>query len=81
MKYIQEVGSGVVSIAEASSVLGVEPQTLRLLLQNKMVDFGFAYKRPGSKQYSYIIYAEPFFKLTGYRGSENLEKAGVMNDR
>lgn len=75
---MQEVGTGVISIAEASRVLGVEPQTLRLLLQNKMVDFGIAYKRPGSKQYSYIIYAEPFYQLTGYRSPE---KVGVVGDR
>ena len=48
-------------------------QTLRLLLQNKMVDFGIAYKRPGSKQYSYIIFAEPFCKLTGYKMPEKVE--------
>lgn len=65
-----EIKNGVVSIAEASKVLKVDCQTLRLLLQNKMVDFGIAYKRPGSKQFSYIIYAEPFYKLTGYRSSE-----------
>ena len=65
-----EIKNGVVSIAEASKVLKIDCQTLRLLLQNKMVDFGIAYKRPGSKQFSYIIYAEPFYKLTGYRSSE-----------
>lgn len=65
-----ESQSGVVSIATASKILKMDAQTLRLLLQNKMVDFGIAYKRPGSKQYSYLIYAEPFYKLTGYRSSE-----------
>lgn len=65
-----KIECGVVSIAEASKVLRMDCQTLRLLLQNKMVDFGIAYKRPGSKQFSYIIYAEPFYKLTGYRSSE-----------
>lgn len=61
---------GVVPIATAAKILKMDSQTLRLLLQNKMVDFGIAYKRPGSKQYSYIIYAEPFYKLTGYRYTE-----------
>lgn len=67
---MEQIERGVVSIAEASKVLKMDCQTLRLLLQNKMVDFGIAYKRPGSKQFSYIIYAEPFYKLTGYRSSE-----------
>lgn len=63
-------GGGVVSIAEASKILKMDAQTLRLLLQNKTVDFGIAYKKPGSTKFSYLIYAEPFYKLTGYRSSE-----------
>ncbi len=59
--------TGVVSVKIAASVLGVDVQTLRLMLQHKQVDFGIAYKRPGSKQFSYLIYAEPFNKLTGYK--------------
>lgn len=59
--------SGVVPIKTAATVLGIDAQTLRLMLQHKQVDFGVAYKRPGSKQYSYLIYAEPFSKLTGYK--------------
>lgn len=67
---MEEVVRGVVPIAIASKVLKMDCQTLRVLLQNKMVDFGLAYKRPGSKHYSYIIYAEPFYKLTGYKYTE-----------
>lgn len=63
-----EKKSGVVTIAEAARVLKVDQQTVRLLLQNQMVSFGIAYKRPGSHRFSYMIYAEPFCKLTGYRG-------------
>ena len=62
---------GTVPVAIASKVLGVDSQTLRLLLQNKMVDFGIAYKRPGSRKSSYLIFAEPFYKLTGYRYRES----------
>ena len=68
-----EVESGVISIAVAAKVLKMDCQTLRLLLQNKMVDFGMAYKKPGSNRFSYIIYAEPFCKLTGYRNSKKVE--------
>lgn len=58
---------GTVPIAVAVGVLGMDRQMLRLLLQNQLVDFGLAYKRPGSKQFSYLIYAESFYQLTGYR--------------
>lgn len=66
--------SGVVSVKEAAIVLGVDAQTLRLMLQHQQVDFGVAYKRPGSKQFSYLIYAEPFYRLTGYRAESEGQK-------
>ena len=65
--------SGVVPIKTAATVLGVDAQTLRLMLQNKLVDFGVAYKRPGSKQFSYLIYAEPFYRLTGYKAGSGVQ--------
>lgn len=64
------VKCGTVPLAVAAKVLRVDNQTLRLLLQTKTVDFGVAYKRAGSKQFSYLIFAEPFYQLTGYRYSE-----------
>ena len=69
-KYVE---CGNIPVSVAAKVLKMDSQTLRLLLQNKMVDFGIAYKRPGSRQYSYIVYAEPFYKLTGYRYKEREE--------
>lgn len=62
----ENIECGVVSVATAAAVLKLDPQTVRLLLQNKLVDWGCAYKRPGSKQYSYLIYAKPFYEVTGY---------------
>ena len=53
-------------IAVAAKVLGLDAQTVRLMLQSNMVDWGCAYKRPGSTQYSYLIYAQLFYKATGY---------------
>lgn len=61
---------GRVPVAVAARILKLDSQTVRLLIQNKLVDWGMCYKKPGSKQYSYIIYAEPFYKLTGYRYKE-----------
>lgn len=62
---------GTVSVKKAASVLGVDAQTLRLMLQNRLVDFGMAFKRPGSRHFSYLIFAEPFYRLTGYRAESN----------
>ena len=45
-----------IPVAVAAKALNVDCQTIRLLLQNKMVDWGIAYKRGKSKNYSYNIY-------------------------
>lgn len=58
---------GRVTIAAAAKVLHMDKQTIRLLLQRKLVDWGTAVKLPGSNRYCYIIYAQPFYAATGYR--------------
>ena len=59
--------NGRISIATAAKVLKMDAQTVRLLLRQTAVEWGTAFKRPNSNQYSYLIYAEPFKKLTGYK--------------
>ena len=60
--------NGRISVSTAASVLKMDAQTVRLLLRQGGVPWGTAFKRPGSTQYSYLIYAEPFKRLTGYQG-------------
>ena len=60
-----------VPISTDAKVLKMDAQTIRLLLQNKMVDFGIAFKKPGSNRYSYVIFSEPFYELTGFRLQES----------
>lgn len=57
----RDIEPGVVKIKTAAAVLKMDCQTVRLLLQNRLVDWGLAFKKPGSKKYSYLIYAEPFY--------------------
>ena len=59
--------NGRISVKTAAKVLKMDAPTVRLLIRQNQVPWGVAYKRPGSNQYSYLIYAEPFKKLTGYR--------------
>lgn len=61
---------GRVTIAEVAKVMHLDKQTIRLLLQQKLVDWGTAVKLPGSNRYCYIIYSRPFYAATGYRGDE-----------
>lgn len=57
---------GRITVQTAAKVLNMDAQTVRLLLRQGLVDWGIAFKRPGSNQYSYVIYAAPFKQLTGY---------------
>ena len=52
-----------VSIKEASEMLGVSPQAVRLLMQRKRVDIGLVVDS-GSKK-TYIIFREKLNKLIG----------------
>lgn len=65
--------NGRISVATAARVLKMDAQTVRLLLRQGEVPWGVAYKRPGSNQYSYLIYGEPFRQLTGYREAGDTE--------
>jgi len=65
--------NGRISVSTAARVLKMDTQTVRLLLRQGEVPWGVAYKRPGSNQYSYLIYAEPFRQLTGYREVGDME--------
>ena len=65
--------NGRISVSTAARVLKMDTQTVRLLLRQGEVPWGVAYTRPGSNQYSYLIYAEPFRQLTGYREVGDME--------
>ena len=69
-KYVER---GNVPVAVAAKVLKMDNQTVRLLLQNNIVNWGVAFKKPGSRQFSYIIYAKQFYEATGFQYSEKVE--------
>lgn len=66
--------SGVVPLATAAAVLGVDVQTLRLMLREGVVDFGAAWRRPGSKRWSYLVFAKPFERVTGYKAGAEVRR-------
>lgn len=56
-----------IPIKTAARALKMDSQTVRLLLQSGMVNWGIAYRRtPKSRQYSYLIYPKKFYKETGF---------------
>lgn len=62
--------NGRISVSTAAKVLHMDAQTVRLLLRENQVPWGTAFKKPGSNQYSYLIYSEPFKQLTGYKAGD-----------
>lgn len=56
-------------VEEASKLLGVPPQFLRIALQKGKYPFGFAIKT--SSQYTYYINAQQFQEYTGINVSVN----------
>lgn len=54
-------------VAVAAKALRMDSQTVRMLLQNDLVSWGRAFKRPGSGRYSYLISPKKFFEETGFR--------------
>lgn len=64
--------SNVLTVQQVAVALKKDAQTIRYLLDNKLVSYGMSYRRRGSKRKSYIIYADKFFEETGikFAGSE-----------
>lgn len=62
----------VLTVQQVAVALKKDAQTIRYLLDNKLVSYGMSYRRRGSKRKSYIIYADKFSKETGikFAGSE-----------
>lgn len=50
----------------AAEALKMDPQSVRIMLQLGIVPWGSAFKRPGSRRYSYLISPKSFYEATGY---------------
>ncbi len=66
MQELEITENATVPVSVCAKVLKCDAQTVRLLLQNKLVDWGICYKLPHSRHYSYLIYAKAFYEATGY---------------
>ena len=70
LEIMPETGTTRISVKHAAELIGVDPQTLRVALQKKVVPFGAAWKV--GKRYKYIIYPQKFEEYTGIKVGENL---------
>lgn len=55
----------VLTVDQVAKALHRDNQTIRYLLDNKLVAWGMSYRRRGSKRKSYIIFADKFARETG----------------
>lgn len=53
------------NVTEVSEMLKVSPQTLRVMMQLGLCPFGTAFKKKGSKHWTYVLYPE---KVNEYCG-------------
>lgn len=56
----------------AADALGMDCQTIRVMLRMKVVDWGTCWKSPGSRHYQYFISPAKFYEATGYLWKEGL---------
>lgn len=56
---------GNLSIAEVAKSLGMDQQSVRVMIQQGVVPWGKAWKHPGSRHYSYLISPPGFYEATG----------------
>ena len=53
-------------VSAAAKALRMDCQSVRIMLQQGVVSWGTAFKRPKSRQYSYLISPKKFYEATGY---------------
>lgn len=68
LKIFQEpvFNTASVPVEVAAKAMGTDKQTLRVMLQNNMFEFGKAVKLPGSSQYTYWISPRLFWLEIGF---------------
>ena len=52
-------------VNDVAAVLGKDPQLIRVMMQQGLLPFGVAFKKPGSSTYSYVIFPEKFREYCG----------------
>ncbi|RKI87122.1 hypothetical protein D7V94_21470 [Parablautia intestinalis] len=59
--------NSTLTVAQVAAVLHRDNQTIRYLLDNKLVSWGMSFRKRGSKRKTYIIYADKFMQETGIK--------------
>ena len=59
--------NSTLTVAQVAAVLHRDNQTIRYLLDNKLVSWGMSFRKRGSKRKTYIIYADKFMQEKGIK--------------
>ena len=59
--------NSTLTVAQVAAVLHRDNQTIRYLLDNKLVSWGMSFRKRGSKRKTYIIYADKLMQETGIK--------------
>lgn len=62
--------TGRIKVEDAARFLGMDRQTLRLMIQSGLIPGATCFKRGNSKHFTYLILAKSFSEATGYGGAE-----------
>lgn len=62
--------NSVLTVAQVAKLLHRDAQTVRYLLDNKLVSYGMSFRKRGSKRKIYIIYKDKFQEETGIKIAE-----------
>ena len=63
--------NSTLTVAQVAAVLHRDNQTIRYLLDNKLVSWGMSFRKRGRKRKTYIIYADKFMQETGIKIAES----------
>jgi hypothetical protein len=64
---MEEFTNANLTVQEAAQALRVDAQTVRVMIQAGIVDWGRCFKMPGSTQYTYLISPKKFYEETGWK--------------
>ena len=62
-----EFNSANLTVKEVADALGMDAQTVRVLIQQNLVPWGKCVKLPGSSQFTYFVSPLKFYEETGWK--------------
>ena len=60
-----------IRVQDVAAMLGVNPQTVRVMMQQGLCPFGTAFRKEGSKHYTYVLFPEKVKASCGEMNHEN----------